>query len=188
MAGYCFFFFCFFFVLFFVFFLMIRRPPRSTLFPYTTLFRSGSVSLSFPHPGSVVFHRVLPRQGSKIRFQFTRIFLIRHQSLLKSRTLSKSWFGFKVSSNVLMFWRSINIVVITSRTKKYFFFLGNITTCWRSNVPEGKVSRILIPCNASQSKVGIYNHFFPRLYCTEPQVEQFTCLWELAEDKRQISL
>src|SRR3712207_9478696 len=24
----------------FVFFLMIRRPPRSTLFPYTTLFRS----------------------------------------------------------------------------------------------------------------------------------------------------
>src|SRR5713101_9930355 len=29
---------------FFVFFLMIRRPPRSTLFPYTTLFRSVSKS------------------------------------------------------------------------------------------------------------------------------------------------
>src|SRR2546430_16665285 len=27
--------------LFSFFFLMIRRPPRSTLFPYTTLFRSG---------------------------------------------------------------------------------------------------------------------------------------------------
>src|SRR2546430_11301711 len=27
---------------FFFFFLMIRRPPRSTLFPYTTLFRSGN--------------------------------------------------------------------------------------------------------------------------------------------------
>src|SRR3712207_7576550 len=26
---------------FMFFFLMIRRPPRSTLFPYTTLFRSG---------------------------------------------------------------------------------------------------------------------------------------------------
>src|SRR3712207_7613181 len=26
----------------FIFFLMIRRPPRSTLFPYTTLFRSGA--------------------------------------------------------------------------------------------------------------------------------------------------
>src|SRR5208282_6613115 len=27
----------------FFFFLMIRRPPRSTLFPYTTLFRSSAV-------------------------------------------------------------------------------------------------------------------------------------------------
>src|SRR6267378_650783 len=27
------------------FFLMIRRPPRSTLFPYTTLFRSRDVSV-----------------------------------------------------------------------------------------------------------------------------------------------
>src|ERR1039457_7416360 len=29
----------------FVFFLMIRRPPRSTLFPYTTLFRSGKLRM-----------------------------------------------------------------------------------------------------------------------------------------------
>src|SRR3982750_186857 len=32
-----------FFFFFFFFFLMIRRPPRSTLFPYTTLFRSPDV-------------------------------------------------------------------------------------------------------------------------------------------------
>src|SRR6267378_7917969 len=32
----------FLYLFFFIFFfLMIRRPPRSTLFPYTTLFRSG---------------------------------------------------------------------------------------------------------------------------------------------------
>src|SRR3712207_7140561 len=31
-----------------VFFLMIRRPPRSTLFPYTTLFRSRK---GMAHPG-----------------------------------------------------------------------------------------------------------------------------------------
>ena len=36
----------FLFVLFF-FFLMIRRPPRSTLFPYTTLFRSAGVGMCF---------------------------------------------------------------------------------------------------------------------------------------------
>src|SRR6476660_5692700 len=34
------FFFCF-------FFLMIRRPPRSTLFPYTTLFRPGPAAVAF---------------------------------------------------------------------------------------------------------------------------------------------
>ena len=32
-------------------FLMIRRPPRSTLFPYTTLFRSG-VFISIPEKGN----------------------------------------------------------------------------------------------------------------------------------------
>src|SRR3712207_6974132 len=32
------------FVMFF--FLMIRRPPRSTLFPYTTLFRSARIPFS----------------------------------------------------------------------------------------------------------------------------------------------
>ena len=29
------------------FFLMIRRPPRSTLFPYTTLFRSKSMIIVY---------------------------------------------------------------------------------------------------------------------------------------------
>src|SRR3712207_7763908 len=29
-----------------IFFLMIRRPPRSTLFPYTTLFRSADATLA----------------------------------------------------------------------------------------------------------------------------------------------
>src|SRR2546422_6364397 len=28
---------------------MIRRPPRSTLFPYTTLFRSTAAGVVFPH-------------------------------------------------------------------------------------------------------------------------------------------
>src|SRR3970282_2822510 len=38
--------------LFSFFFLMIRRPPRSTLFPYTTLFRSlDSFECGFPYLG-----------------------------------------------------------------------------------------------------------------------------------------
>src|SRR3712207_8986651 len=33
---------------------MIRRPPRSTLFPYTTLFRSGSVVRMGKRSGNIV--------------------------------------------------------------------------------------------------------------------------------------
>src|SRR2546430_7260750 len=33
---------------------MIRRPPRSTLFPYTTLFRSNLLKSSNPLAGSIV--------------------------------------------------------------------------------------------------------------------------------------
>src|SRR2546427_5070490 len=32
---------------------MIRRPPRSPLFPYTTLFRSQSNAVEFGDPGAV---------------------------------------------------------------------------------------------------------------------------------------
>src|SRR5438477_8047741 len=35
----------------FFFFLMLRRPPRSTLFPYTTLFRSWSLEDPVPDDG-----------------------------------------------------------------------------------------------------------------------------------------
>src|SRR3712207_8958106 len=47
-----------------IFFLMIRRPPRSTLFPYTTLFRSHYSRSAFPalmevmHSGRVDFVQV----------------------------------------------------------------------------------------------------------------------------------
>src|SRR2546422_10217793 len=40
------------------FFLMIRRPPRSTLFPYTTLFRSGRNLQQFLLPAAVLGFRL----------------------------------------------------------------------------------------------------------------------------------
>src|SRR5256885_9408120 len=48
---------------------MIRRPPRSTLFPYTTLFRSAQLHVALPEPPAVHVHRAvslrerLARQG-----------------------------------------------------------------------------------------------------------------------------
>src|SRR3712207_7643915 len=50
------------------FFLMIRRPPRSTLFPYTTLFRSRRTSLPerpLP-PGLQCTIGVVPCVGSAV--------------------------------------------------------------------------------------------------------------------------
>src|SRR5258708_24917899 len=43
---------------------MIRRPPRSTLFPYTTLFRSSRVAEFFQSH----FDRVLPRHSASEQF------------------------------------------------------------------------------------------------------------------------
>src|SRR3989440_2096251 len=45
--------------LLFFFFLMIRRPPRSTLFPYTTLFRS--VDMPVPTPAAKWTQRDIPQ-------------------------------------------------------------------------------------------------------------------------------
>src|ERR1039458_10822608 len=51
--------------LFFFFFLMIRRPPRSTLCPYTTLFRSLNVLIHAINTGLVfmVLFRLLSLAG-----------------------------------------------------------------------------------------------------------------------------
>src|SRR5229473_6806719 len=48
---------CFLFVFFF---LMIRRPPRSTLFPYTTLFRSAATG-----PAVAAMPTQAPAAGSR---------------------------------------------------------------------------------------------------------------------------
>src|SRR2546426_11297223 len=47
----------------FFFFLMIRRPPRSTLFPYTTLFRSRSLCLALASLGARQPRLVSPRRA-----------------------------------------------------------------------------------------------------------------------------
>src|SRR2546422_6315431 len=57
---------------------MIRRPPRSTLFPYTTLFRSLNVILSpLPSLDSIVMTqksaKAFPAQPPKFRGYFPQI-------------------------------------------------------------------------------------------------------------------
>src|SRR3989442_10796521 len=43
---------------------MIRRPPRSTLFPYTTLFRSGQPCPGTDEPSTVLDTSLCPPAGA----------------------------------------------------------------------------------------------------------------------------
>src|SRR6266576_6522954 len=54
---------------FYIFFLMIRRPPRSTLFPYTTLFRSPPR----PRGGRATLRGVLDDRGPREDRKSTRL-------------------------------------------------------------------------------------------------------------------
>src|SRR5256885_8208242 len=45
---------------------MIRRPPRSTLFPYTTLFRSGSPALQHEDPGAPASAQPIPAVPGRV--------------------------------------------------------------------------------------------------------------------------
>src|SRR5690348_17890684 len=52
---------------------MIRRPPRSTLFPYTTLFRSPIIRITALVPSQVVIKRnelrvVVPENGDGLSY------------------------------------------------------------------------------------------------------------------------
>src|SRR3712207_8306837 len=73
---------------------MIRRPPRSTLFPYTTLFRSRkSIALYYytngrpEEPGPAVEHNTLfaPRPGDPFSLRKALMRSDEHTSELHSR-------------------------------------------------------------------------------------------------------
>src|SRR5215813_15013543 len=56
------------------FFLMIRRPPRSTLFPYTTLFRSlGRQPPRLDHYEPVPQRRTRDRKSTRLNSSHVRI-------------------------------------------------------------------------------------------------------------------
>src|SRR5437867_6989144 len=61
------------------FFLLIRRPPRSTLFPYTTLFRSQTIG-----PAALVVSR--PQEGHHARRQGERYRFVERPLALQDRS------------------------------------------------------------------------------------------------------
>src|SRR3712207_7121370 len=79
--------------MYFFFFLMIRRPPRSTLFPYTTLFRSLDSNPAFTSSVLIAYARAvhrLAKEGKKgaitvLDVPFSYLRSEEHTSELQSR-------------------------------------------------------------------------------------------------------
>src|SRR3712207_8205388 len=57
---------------------MIRRPPRSTLFPYTTLFRSFPSPRAFPSRRGPPGPGALPRSGGEQRLEVLHPHVVPH--------------------------------------------------------------------------------------------------------------
>src|SRR5438477_7282119 len=122
------------FILCIVFFLMIRRPPRSTLFPYTTLFRSlpchaarRDVGGNEPIQTDVEVDRKSTRLNSSHMSISYAVFCLKKKILLLMPTLNflPVWFAlsllrFRLPSRLpMMFilWMvAMMVVIIPSRT------------------------------------------------------------------------
>src|SRR6266568_6299059 len=88
----------------FFFFLMIRRPPRSTLFPYTTLFRSAPRRR--PQPRGLRYARGLPagapagppyrseEHTSELQSQFHLVCRL----LLEKKKLTLIWYSYCIQN------------------------------------------------------------------------------------------
>src|SRR6266487_4710214 len=78
------------FRLVFVFFLMIRRPPRSTLFPYTTLFRSVEKPASAHHRSGGRLHHEFHLDRKSTRLNSSHPSISYAVFCLKKKTISRT--------------------------------------------------------------------------------------------------
>src|SRR3712207_7079581 len=68
---------------------MIRRPPRSTLFPYTTLFRSELARAQLPPDGDMPFHLYHDAQDNKESLVYSGREILTKMTMLRGDILGK---------------------------------------------------------------------------------------------------
>src|SRR5256885_11669040 len=103
----------------FFFFLMIRRPPRSTLFPYTTLFRSILARARVPYAAGRdgLFFAAFGRLSPHSRVPVTSIVLV---SIWAALLAASGTFDQLTNMAVLsyaIFWIPVVLAVIVLRGK-----------------------------------------------------------------------
>src|SRR2546430_7797309 len=96
---------------------MIRRPPRSTLFPYTTLFRSSERERVVPHAGDS-FERLgplLPVQQIGIR---DSVLLVARRLLVEGHKTIRIWERDRKSTRLNSSHSQISYAVFCLKKKK----------------------------------------------------------------------
>src|SRR3712207_6339625 len=102
-------------MLYFFFFLMIRRPPRSTLFPYTTLFRS-------------LHTRAIPGRPARLRIeQWQRVLVVLKEGALKA--------GFDTDRWTLRRIRAVILVAFGVRYHAHYLARRLKALGWRAQQP-----------------------------------------------------
>src|SRR6266571_7342095 len=92
----------------FFFFLMIRRPPRSTLFPYTTLFRSPRCSRPSAAARCRTTTRRSPRRSEEHTSELQSHVKLVCRLLLEKKNQNLGERGGEVAGNVFTEWFGIN--------------------------------------------------------------------------------
>src|SRR5437773_4203260 len=106
------------FFLSFFFFLMLPRPPRSTLFPYTTLFRScradgrGDVGVAPPCEAASLWHELCNGDRKSTRLNSSHITISYAVFCLKKKKKTKTVKTFSNRHKILI--RNIHTVSNTS--------------------------------------------------------------------------
>src|SRR5260370_29864669 len=102
---------------------MIRRPPRSTLFPYTTLFRSSRSSSGSPSSISARRRSCPSSRASSLSLRATQ-----STALVASRSASRS------EEHTSELQSHLNIVCrLLLEKKKYFYIHYAVADCYDHN-------------------------------------------------------
>src|SRR3712207_6925035 len=99
---------------------MIRRPPRSTLFPYTTLFRSGELGLS---QQNVSHHlKVLDRAGlvTSTRSGTRHLYAVRVEGLAVGKTFFDDFWRSEEHTSELQSRQYLVCRLLLEKKKKYY--------------------------------------------------------------------
>src|SRR5215475_12878857 len=107
---------------------MIRRPPRSTLFPYTTLFRSSANPKNWSgDPGLGFLEFTQDRKSTRLNSSHVKISYAVF-CLKKKKSSENSGKNFVSGSSILKFPRSASIITAFATNCFFFFFNDTATT------------------------------------------------------------